>query len=539
MVSAANPYAARAAADALRAGGHAVDAAIAAHTVLSLVEPQSSGIGGGAFMLVYDRAQDTLVAYDGRETAPASVDAALFADANGEELGFVAAWQGGLSTGVPGSVAIYELAHSDHGRLPWADNFAAAARLATEGFEVSPRLAGFLPRIARFARLDENPGAAEYFFPNGEPLAAGSLRKNPAYATTLNRIASEGASAFYTGDIAREIVAQTNADPLPGGLTMADLANYRAQRRDAICAPGAGLRLCTAPPPASGVGVLMMAGLYDRLVPADADRETRLAAFVDAQRLAYADRDRYIGDPGYSAIPVTALLDPRYLDRRIEERPAPGAMPAAGDPGLALGEASLLQRFAADHSRETPSTTHLSIVDAAGNAVSLTASVEAPFGNSRWVGGFLLNNQLTDFRRAPDGKVHANAPAPGKRPRSSMSPIIGFDAAGQLRLVTGSPGGNSIPAYVAKSVLGVTRWGLSPQAAIDAPNIVARGERVRVETSTDTGKTIAAALKARGYDVQEREGENSGLHIITVDAAGLKGAADARREGIVIAVPDA
>lgn len=534
MAAAANPHAAQAAADVLRAGGHAVDAAIAAHAVLGLVEPQSSGIGGGAFLLVYDRSSGQVTSYNGRETAPAAINDRLFAGPDGETLAFITAWQSGLAVGVPGSVATYGAAHADHGRLPWADVFAPAIDLANKGFAVSPRLAGFLPRIAKFGRLDEDPGAAAYFYPNGEPLEVGEIRTNPAYATTLSRIAAEGPSAFYTGPIAAAIVASTQGEPNPGSLSLADLANYQIEKTPALCTQVQQQAICTATPPSSGLAVPMILALYDALVATGADP---VSAFVDAQRLAYADRDHYVGDPRFADIPVADLLNPLYLTARAKQRIDPAAEPTPGDPGVSLGGTPLLGRFAADRPSERASTTHLSIIDTYGNAVAMTASVEAPFGNSRFVEGFLLNNQLTDFRRPADGVAHANAPAAGKRPRSSMSPVIALDAQGELQLVTGSPGGNSIIAYVAKSVIGTLRWGLDPQAAIDYPNIVARGAKVRVETATEAGKALATNLAAKNYQVQEREGENSGLHLIMRTPQGLVGAADKRREGQAIAVP--
>lgn len=537
MVSAANPYAAKAAAEVLRAGGHAVDAAIAAHTVLGLVEPQSSGIGGGAFMLVFDRRANKLTAYNGRERAPQQATGNLFAAADGSTIGFREAWQGGVSTGVPGSIAMYKLAHDRHGQLPWQAPFAAAIELASEGFEVSPRLAGFLPRIAQYGRLDEDPGAAAYFYPNGKPLTAGTLRTNPDYANTLSRIAKEGPSAFYTGAIAQAIVTATTSAPLPGQLSLTDLANYEATAGDAVCYETRAEKLCTVQPPSSGLAALSMVALYDLLVPKDPTTLEQVTAFVDAQRLAYADRDQYIGDPEFADIPSVDLLNPRYLDARARQRFAPDEEPTAGDPGAVLRAQPMLSRFAPDRPTETSSTTHFSIIDKNGNAVAMTASVEAPFGNSRFVQGFLLNNQLTDFRRDADGRAHANAPAAGKRPRSSMSPVMAFAKDGSLALVTGSPGGNSIIAYVAKSLLASLRWDLSDTESVSAPNIVARGNNVRVETATEEGKQIAKELAKLGYPVQEREGENSGIHLIRASAQGLSGAADPRREGVVIAVP--
>jgi len=539
MVAVANPYAAEAAAAILRRGGHAVDAAIAAHAVLGLVEPQSSGLGGGAFMLVYERADDRVIAYDGRETAPHAATRTMFAPA-GRPLSRLEAWQSGLSVGTPGIVALYELSHANHGRLPYAEVLGPAIELAQAGFEVSPRLAGFLERIAAFSRLDDNPASAAYFYPGGQPLAVGSLRRNPAYATTLTRVVQEGAAAFYTGEIAAEIVAAVGAKPNPGSLALRDLAAYEVKTAEALCVEVARQRFCTMPPPSSGLALIMTLGLYDRLIadksPADAPQ--RLSAFVDALRLAYADRDHYVADPAFVAVPTGDLLNADYLDARFRQRFAPEVAPVPGDPGEVLRDAPVIQRWGRDTTAETPGTTHLSIVDLDGNAVAMTATVEGVFGSSRWVGGFLLNNEMTDFARQPKlhDKLVANTVAPGKRPRSSMSPLMVFDAAGELKMVTGSPGGNSIISYVAKTLVGSLRWGLSAQEAVNHPNIVARGLNVRVETGVANGPEIARMLAAQGYPVQEREGENSGLHVIMVGADGLEGAADPRREGVVISI---
>ncbi len=534
MAATANPHATDAAMAMLEQGGHAVDAAIAAHAVLSLVEPQSSGIGGGAFVLVYERESNSLVFHDGREEAPLTATADMFMR-DGEAMGFFEAWQSGLAIGVPGSIAVYAAAHAEHGQLPWAELFKPAIRLAEEGFAVSPRLAGFLPRMAKYTQIDENPITAAYFFPDGEPLQAGALLKNPDYALTLIRIAKEGPSAFYTGDIAEKIVAAASAEPNPGRLSLADMADYKAVRRQAICGPFRQLSVCAPTPPSSGGVQLMFAGIYDHLVSDTDDMEDRITAFVDAQRLAYADRDYYFGDPDVISVPLEALVDPAYLEYRAGQRFAPSAVPVHGDPVAFMNRQAGVSPWSLDTTEDVAGTTHLSIIDGQGNAVSMTASVEAPFGTSRMVGGFLLNNQLTDFARevAADGKPQANAVGPGKRPRSSMTPTMVFDDRGELLMVAGSPGGNSIPAYTAKSILGVLDWGLSVQAAVDFPNIVARGEKVRVEISAEGGQAIADNLKSRGYTVEEREGENSGLHIILVTPDGLEGAADPRREGTV------
>lgn len=534
IATAANPHAVDAAIEMLENGGHAVDAAIAAHAVLGLVEPQSSGLGGGGFMLVYAHESRELTFHDGRETAPAGATVDMFMQ-NGEVMEFREAWQSGLAVGVPGAVAMYRSAHDDHGALPWADLFQPAIRLAREGFEVSPRLAGYLPRIAEFGRIDENPATAAYFFPGGEPLEAGDLLMNPEYADTLSRIAIEGVDAFYAGEIAAEIAAAAQAPPNGGSLTVEDIAAYAAVKREAVCGMFRVLKICTTTPPSSGGAQIMIAGLYDHLVDEATSRDDRIAAFVDAQRLAYADRDHYFGDPDAVEVPLEDLLHPAYLEHRAGERFAPDATPTHGDPGKVLRGEPVAGRYGEDSTREVSGTTHLSIIDGEGNAVSLTATVEGPFGSSRWAAGFLLNNEMTDFAREydPDAPPAANAVGPGRRPRSSMSPTMVFDADGGILMVTGSPGGNSIPAYVSKSIIAVVDWDMSAQEAVDFPNIVARGERVRVEIGVPPGEAIAAELAARGYPVQEREGENSGLHVIVVRPGELDGAADKRREGIV------
>lgn len=538
MTSAANPHAVNAAIEMLEKGGHAVDAAIAAHAVLGLVEPQSSGIGGGGFMLVHLREDKSLIFYDGREKAPAGATVDMFMR-DGEVLDFYESWQSGIAIGVPGTIAMYKTTHDKHGKLAWADLFQPAIALASAGFEVSPRLAGYLPRMAKLSRLDEHPASAAYFYPNGKALQAGDLLKNPDYANTLQRVANEGPSAFYTGEIAVAMAAAAHQAPNPGTLTVEDIAAYRTARREAICGAFADRKICTTTPPSSGGAQIMIAGLYE-LLSADANSQAdKIAAFVDAQRLAYADRDHFFGDPDAIDIPLQELLHPDYIKHRASQRFAPQTTPTHGNPLQVLNRSASALGWAADTTEEVPGTTHMSIIDADGNAVAMTATVEAPFGSGRMVGGFLLNNQMTDFAREvpADGSPVANAIAPGRRPRSSMSPTMVFDENGDLLMVTGSPGGNSIPAYVSKSIIGVLDWKMSAQQAANFPNVVARGPRVRVEISVDPGREIATDLRERGYDVQEREGENSGLHVIVVGPNGLDGAADVRREGIVRTLP--
>ncbi len=536
MVAAADPRAVDAGLEVLAAGGNAIDAAIAVHAVLGLVEPQSSGLGGGAFMLYYDRAEDRITVFDGREVAPAATDENLFVE-NGEVLGFIDAWQSGLSTGVPGAVALYEAAHKAEGTLEWAQLFAPAIGLAADGFGVSPRLAGLLAneRYRQFVRLDDRPESAAYFYPDGTPLAEGTVQQNPAYAALLGRIASEGASAFYTGETARAIVDTVGEVPRPGAMTLEDLAGYEVKIREAVCGGWRDYRICSAPPPSSGgITQIMIPNLYDRLLPETPTDEDQLTAFVDAQRLAYADRDHYVADADFVLVPTGLLIDPAYLDTRAGDRFAPAGPSFPGDPGAIVTGEPVLDLWGRDTTEDAPGTTHISIIDQAGNAVSMTATVEAGFGNSRLVNGFLLNNELTDFAREPrkNGKPVANAPAGGKRPRSSMSPTIIFDRNGGLKMVTGSPGGNSIVAYTAKTVLGVFDWGMTAQQAISLPNVIARGDRVGVETSQAHGEAIAETLREKGYEVSPNQGEGSGLHTIVVREDGLEGGADPRREGV-------
>lgn len=535
MVVAADRRAVDAAIDILDRGGHAVDAAVAAHAVLGLVEPQSSGLGGGAFMLVYERDGRDLVFHDGRETAPAAATADMFMRDDGKAMDYREAWQSGISVGVPGTVALYKTAHSQHGKLPWEVLFDPAIKLAEDGFVVSPRLANYLPRMAKASRLDENPETAAYFYPDGQALLAGHLLKNPAYARTLRRIAREGPAAFYRGEIPEAIARAAQQPPSPGTLTADDIANYRTVTRDVICGQFRENRICTTTPPSSGAAQLMIAGIYDHLATGAKTQDEKIAAFVDAQRLAYADRDYFFGDPDAIDIPLADLVNPVYLEHRASQRIAPAALPTHGNPSALLHPNSQAMVWGADTTEEVPGTTHFSIIDTNGNAVAMTATIEGPFGSSRWAHGFLLNNEMGDFARqvSPDAKPQANAVAPGRRPRSSMSPTMVFDANGDLKMVTGTGGGNSIPAYVAKSLIGVLDWGMSAQEVVEFPNLVARGEKVRVEISVEPGMAISKQLTDRGYDVQERQGENSNLHLIVVGPGALDGAADPRREGIV------
>lgn len=544
MVAAADPRAVEAGIRVLSEGGNAVDAAIAVHAVLGLVEPQSSGIGGGAFMVYYDRARDEITVFDGRETAPAAAGPDWFVK-DGKPMDFLTAWQSGRSVGVPGQIALYKTAHDAAGRASWASVFQPAIELAEEGFEVSPRLAEVLAseRLRAVIRLDDNPVTAAYFYPDGQPLAPGFRRTNPAYAATLAAVANEGIDAFYRGALASEIVNAVNEGPDGGNMTLEDLANYEVKVRSAVCGTlQSGYKICSAPPPSSGgIAQNLIMGLYEYLKPAatvNADESLFLKAYVDAQRLGYADRDHYVADADHVTVPTEDLINPAYIKARAAEAFAPDAKAFPGDPGVVLGGEPLRPMWGEDPTTPGAGTTHISIIDLDGNAVSMTATIEAAFGASRMAGGFLLNNELTDFSLIPDkgGKPVANAVAAGKRPRSSMSPTLVFDQDGDLFMVTGSPGGNSIIAYVSKTLVGVLEWGKTAQQAAALPNIIARGDTVAVEVDIEGGPQAAEALRDMGYTVEERTGENSGLHLIVVRDQGLEGGADPRREGVALSL---
>ncbi|MGJ3232641.1 MAG: gamma-glutamyltransferase [Oceanicaulis sp.] len=532
MVAAANPDAVEAGLAILRQGGNAVDAAIAVQTTLSLVEPQSSGIGGGAFMVRYDAATGDVTVYDGRETAPAAAGEDLFLDAEGEPLGFVEAWRSGLSTGAPGVIAMLALAHEQHGALDWSESFQPAIALARDGFEVAPRLNTIAGRMASFSDIEETGPAATYLFDAaGAPWPVGHVLTNPAYAATLEQIAADWRS-FYEGPIAEAIVAAVNEAPRPGLLSLEDLAGYEPRRHEPVCGAYRGYEVCSAPPPSSGgVAINAILGILERFAMAEHGPDTAdgWALFIEASRLAYADRDRYVGDPDFADVPVEGLIDPVYLSERaglIEMTEAIETAEAGVPPGAAPQPE--------DATEDAPGTSHFVIVDAQGDVVSMTASVESPFGSGRMAGGFFLNNQLTDFSftpRGPDGALLVNAVEPGKRPRSSMSPTIVLDPDGAFHLATGSPGGNSIIAYTAKSLVAMLDWGLDPQAAVALPNVVARGDVVRIEEGFDPA--VLAELRARGFQIEGGRGENSGLHVVRVAEDGtLEGAADPRRDGI-------
>lgn len=544
MVAAANPYAVEAALEILRAGGSAVDAAIAAEMVLGLVEPQSSGIGGGGFLLFYDGRSERISGYDGREIAPAGARADMFLDASGRPLSFLDAQASGLATGVPLLVPMLKLAHDDHGRLPWARLFEPAIRLADEGFTVSPRLAMLVAAAGQRGRLRADFAARAYFFDRrGNPLQAGAALRNPDYAATLRAIAERGPSALSEGPIAEAIVATARRSPRGGAMTLDDLRNAVPRRFDPICGAYRVYRVCSTAPPASGNAVIAILGMYARARPEPQGVESAddWSAFLWASRLAYADRDYYMADDTAVPVPAIELVAPEYLAARAMLIDVAQAPPPQVNPGAPPGSGDLFERWGRELGQEN-GTTHLSIVDAWGNAVALTATVESAFGSQRMTNGFLLNNQLTDFAFQPNlnGRPVANAVAPGKRPRSSMSPLIVLDRNGELELVIGSPGGSSIIAYVARSTIGILDWGQPVQEAIDTGNIIARTAEAGAEPQR-LPPGVEAGLRQRGWTLTPLGPmEVSGIHAIRVRPDGtLEGGADPRREGIVGRVPAA
>ncbi len=532
MVAAANPLAVDAGYDVLRRGGSAVDAAVAVQMVLNLVEPQSSGIGGGAFMLHHSGRTGRLLAYDGRETAPASATPARFL-VDGKPQNFRDAVVGGKSVGVPGTLRMLELAHREHGRLPWASLFGPAIGLAERGFTVSPRLHAALQHEKHLVQ----ERARRYFYDEqGSPPAEGAVLRNPAFAATLRRIAQEGADALYVGELARDIVDTANGHPAnPGDLTEADLRGYRARVRDPVCGPYRVWKVCGMPLPSSGgMTVLQILGMLERFPMGRMAPGSFFAVHLmaEAGRLAYADRGAYMADPDFVA-PPPGLTDRRYLHERSQLIALDRSL-GRGVPGTPSAMAEKKVAWGADNALELPSTSHISVVDRYGNAVAMTTTIEDAFGSRLMTrGGFLLNNELTDFSFLPidGGKPVANRVEAGKRPRSSMAPTIVYDARGRVHLVVGSPGGSAIINYVTKTLIGVLDWGLDPQAAIDLPNVGSRNGPTELEASTSAAR-LEAKLRAVGHDVRVAP-QTSGLQAIARTSRGWVGGADPRREGTV------
>lgn len=532
MIAAAHSLAAEAGQRILRAGGSAVDAAIAAQMVLNLVEPQSSGLGGGGFLMHFDARTGDIAAYDGRETAPAAATPRMFLDGTGAPRPFMDAVVGGLSVGVPGLLRMLEAAHADHGRLPWRDLFQPAIELAETGFPVSERLHTL---IARDDHLDAFADTAAYFLgPDAKPPPVGETLTNGPSAETLRVVAEGGADAFYEGPIAADIVRTVNQAPRnPAPMTVADLASYRAVRREPVCLFYRAWLVCGMPPPSSGgITTLQILGLLQGTDVATAEPVSAEAVHLlaEAGRLAFADRNAYVADPDFVDVPTVGLLDPAYLeDRAASIRYRHGGTAAPGRPAGAE-----VQSRATDSEEGGVSTTHLSVIDAEGNAVSMTTSIETAFGSRLMVRGFLLNNQLTDFSFSPtrNGLAVANRAEPGKRPRSSMAPTLVFDARGRPVLAIGSPGGSRIIGYVAQTLIAVLDWGLDIQSAIDLPHALNRNGPTEIEAGTAL-EQIRGTLEARGHTVTARP-MTSGLHGIAVTPEGLEGGADPRREGVAL-----
>lgn len=532
MVVAANPHASQAGIEALRAGGSAVDAAIAVQTVLSLVEPQSSGIAGGAFMVFYDAKTGKVTAYNGREKAPAAIDENLFLDAEGKPLRFIDRIISGKSTGVPGVMAMLDMAHGEHGKLPWAGNFNFAIKLAEDGFEVSPRMAGLIKRAADYGLKNQTATRGYFFHEDGSPIEAGFVRDNKPYANSL-RLLAKDVRVMYEGELAQAIVDAVHEDPRPGLLTLEDMEAYKPGKTEALCSPYRDTILCGAMPPSSGgIAVQSIMGQL-----ANFDMKTlgpSLAGwhvFSEASTLAYADRNQFVADPDFVSVPSRELLAPAYLKSRAGFISMDKAMQdvSAGDPiGFKPG---------VDATPDKKGTSHFSIVDKWGNVISMTTTVESVFGSQRMAGGFMLNNQLTDFSFMPrdkDGNPIANRPQASKRPRSSMAPHIVFDKDGQFSFATGSPGGSSIIAYTAKTMVALIDWGMSPQEAANLANVISRNGSIRLEEAGLT-EEIMTGLESLGHTIKRSKGEISGIHIIQRNPDGTyTGAADPRREGVAV-----
>ena len=530
MVVAGHPAAVDAGIAMLARGGSATDAAIATQLALGLVEPQASGLGGGAFFLHFDARDRRVSAIDGRETAPSGAGAQLFLGADGKPMPFQAAVVGGRSVGVPGTPRLLEVMHARHGKLPWAALFEPAIALAEKGWTMTPRVFTLLEKDKG---LVDNPAARAYFFTaEGKPRPVGTVMRNPEYAKTLRALAARGADAFYHGEVAADLVGAVRGHANAGTMTLEDLAAYRVRDVEPLCGPYRAWTLCGMPPSSSGgIAVLQILGVLSGrdLSKVRPDSAEAVHLLAEAGRLAFADRNRYVGDDRFTDVPVKGLVDPAYLADRAklinDERSMGSARPGT-PPGLKVA-------LADDPVDEVAGTSHIAVVDAAGNAVSVTTTIEGFFGSKQMVRGFLLNNELTDFNFQPleEGRVVANAVAPGKRPRSSMAPFLVTDAkTGRLEQVVGSPGGSLIINYVAKALVATLDWKMDMQSAIALPNRGSRGGPTEIEKGTEL-EAVSGALKAMGHTVSVID-MTSGLSGIRRTATGWEGAADPRREGV-------
>ena len=507
-------------------GGRAVDAAVAVQAMLGLVEPQSSGVAGGAFLMYYDAHNGHVTAFDGREKAPAGAHPEMFLDEHGKPMSYVEAVRSGRSTGVPGVMAMLWSAHRKFGALHWKELFQPAIRSASQGFKVPGRLALFLGEGSPFPPTNEVRNL--FSRQDGDIIEEGDTFQNPQYAQTLESIASHGLEAFYEGNTAEAIVHATHQAPLPGTMTLSDLSSYRADASPPLCRPYRGYSVCVPPPPSSGVSLLQMLAILEHTDIATRRPSDPQAWFLFAQasRLIYADRDRYVADPRFVPVPVERMLEPAYVRLRaqlIGEHAGPA--PPAGEIPLPRGH---------DATTEAAGTSHFVVVDADGDVVSMTTTVESIFGSGRTVDGFVLNNQLTDFSFVPTegGQLVANAVQGGKRPRSSMAPVIVLDRGGDFVAALGSPGGSAILEYNAKTLVGLLAWKLPLKQAIELPNLIARGDSFTGEV-TRFSPAVLAGLRERGIDLKSGHAENSGLHGVVRLADGTYvGAADSRREGV-------
>ena len=530
LVVSANPYASHAGDEILRKGGSALDAAIAIQMVLNLVEPQSSGIGGGAFLLHFNSSTGAIDTFDGREVAPENATPDMFQNANGKNLKFHEAVPGGKSVGIPGLLRMLEMAHRKHGKLPWKSLFERAIQLSEDGFIVSPRLNKM---ISQDRHLKKFVATSKYFFDsNGLARPAGKLLKNIDLAETFRTISNSGAEAFYKGPIAQDIVRKVQSAKInPGYMTVNDLSSYSAKRREPLCMPYRKWFVCGMPPPTSGgvttlqiLGILQPIGI-EKYKPNSTDAVHLIA---EASRLAFADRNQYIADPDFVNVPIGRLIDPVYLKKRAKlifkdqslGKAAPGKL-----------NKNLSNLFEPDESSKGNSTSHLSVVDKNGNVVSMTTTIESAFGSRLMVRGFLLNNQMTDFSFNPikNGKLVANSVWPGKRPRSSMAPTIVFNNQGKPVLALGSPGGSRIIGYVTKSIIAILDWRVNIQSAIELPHFVNRNSYTDIEKGTPLA-ALKPELELRGHKVRIVN-MNSGLHGIHINEKGLEAGVDPRREG--------